>query len=88
MAYLQKKNYMFQHVVELHVVEMTCKNLHDSETPVMLRIRIWIGGGGGGEPEIKMKKQNEWLLTIKLIQTKVKKKKKFSQYNDKVKMLK
>ena len=46
------------------------------------------GGGGGGEPEIKMKKQNEWLLTIKLIQTKVKKKKKFSQYNDKVKMLK
>ena len=88
MAYLQKKNYMFQHVVELHVVEMTCKNLHDSETPVMLRIRIWMGGGGGGEPEIKMKKQNEWLLTIKLIQTKVKKKKKFSQYNDKVKMLK
>ena len=87
MAYLQKKNYMFQHVVELHVVEMTCKNLHDSETPVMLRIRIWMGGGGGGEPEIKMKKQNEWLLTIKLIQTKVKKKK-FSQYNDKVKMLK
>ena len=88
MAYLQKKNYMFQHVVELHVVEMTCKNLHDSETPVMLRIRIWMGGGGGREPEIKMKKQNEWLLTIKLIQTKVKKKKKFSQYNDKVKMLK
>ena len=48
MAYLQKKNYMFQHVVELHVVEMTCKNLHDSETPVMLRIRIWMGGEGGG----------------------------------------
>ena len=47
MAYLQKKNYMFQHVVELHVVEMTCKNLHDSETPVMLRIRIWMGGEGG-----------------------------------------
>ena len=48
MAYLQKKNYMFQHVVELHVVEMTCKNLHDSETPVMLRIRIWMGGARGG----------------------------------------
>ena len=40
MKYLQKENYMFKHVVELHVVDLTCKNLHDSETPVMLRIRI------------------------------------------------
>ena len=55
MAYLQKKNYMFQHVVELHVVEMTCKNLHDSETPVMLRIRIWMGGGGTWDKNEKTK---------------------------------
>ena len=35
MTYLQKKNYMFQHVVELDVVDLLSKNVHDSETPVV-----------------------------------------------------
>ena len=61
MAYLQKKNYMFQHVVELHVVEMTCKNLHDSETPVMLRIRIWMGRGGGGGGTWDKNEKKKWV---------------------------
>ena len=34
---------MFEHVVELHVVDVTCKNVRESETPdvFMVKTRMW-----------------------------------------------
>ena len=34
---------MFEHVVELHVVDVTCKNVRESETPdvFIVKTRMW-----------------------------------------------
>ena len=45
---------MFQHVVELHVVDLTCKNVHNKETTVVLRNRIWMGEENLGDNRIWM----------------------------------
>lgn len=50
---------MFEHVVELHVVDVTCKNVRESETPdvFIVKTRMW-----GEKPRQQKKIKKKFFL--------------------------